>query len=130
MRFTTTRLLISKKTREKLKQRTDGHCWYCGDILSSNLCIDHIVPLSRGGADSEENYRASCRQCNAEKGSKLLYQYRLTFMFKNEFWIAAKALHETRKRQLTEHDEAVIEMIKFLLSKIKPYQFWGEYYGK
>ncbi|MEO6827646.1 MAG: HNH endonuclease [Microbacteriaceae bacterium] len=42
--------------------RRDGHrCGYCGKQAST---IDHIVPRSRGGADSWENLVACCLRCN------------------------------------------------------------------
>lgn len=36
--------------------------------------LDHIVPLSKGGAHSYANTACSCRKCNAEKSDKILGQ--------------------------------------------------------
>ncbi len=42
----------------------DGHkCRVCGD--TANLCIDHIIPKSRGGKDIEDNLQVLCSTCNA-----------------------------------------------------------------
>ncbi len=50
----------------------DGHmCMYCG-VETQDLTRDHLVPRSRGGADSWENVVASCYKCNHRKGSRLL----------------------------------------------------------
>ena len=40
---------------------------YCGKAAST---IDHILPRSRGGADSWENLVACCLRCNNVKGDR------------------------------------------------------------
>ncbi|CAL4860366.1 HNH endonuclease [Microbacterium sp. MM2322] len=48
--------------------RRDGHrCAYCGKSAST---IDHVLPRSRGGADSWENLVAACLRCNNVKGDR------------------------------------------------------------
>ena len=48
--------------------RRDGHrCAYCAGRAST---VDHVVPRSRGGADSWANTVASCGSCNNRKGSR------------------------------------------------------------
>jgi 5-methylcytosine-specific restriction endonuclease McrA len=48
--------------------RRDSHrCGYCG---SSANTIDHVLPRSRGGADSWENLVACCLKCNNIKGDR------------------------------------------------------------
>lgn len=48
--------------------RRDGHrCGYCQSAAST---IDHVVPRSRGGADSWENLVACCLRCNNIKGDR------------------------------------------------------------
>jgi 5-methylcytosine-specific restriction endonuclease McrA len=39
-------------------------CVYCGDPFE---CIEHIVPMSKGGANSADNVAPSCIPCNASK---------------------------------------------------------------
>ncbi len=36
--------------------------------------LDHIIPLSKGGAHSADNTQCACRRCNREKGDKVLGQ--------------------------------------------------------
>src|SRR5579863_5640463 len=50
-------------------------CVYC-DFSGLNdfnswrqLAIDHLIPVSRGGANSEDNKVVSCHRCNTLKGS-------------------------------------------------------------
>lgn len=48
----------------------DGHrCLGCGSV--EGLTLDHIVPWSWGGPDTEENLRVLCRPCNSSKGARL-----------------------------------------------------------
>ncbi len=56
-------------TRRNLFHR-DGHsCQYCG-YAGDQLSVDHVVPRSRGGADSWENVTTACLSCNVRKGNR------------------------------------------------------------
>jgi len=54
----------------------DHRCAYCGRQLEK-LTIDHIVPLSRGGAHTKENVVPACRSCNSSKHNSSLLVYLL-----------------------------------------------------
>lgn len=46
-------------------------CQYCNTPYSkSNLTLDHVLPLSKGGATSWTNIVAACGPCNSRKGNK------------------------------------------------------------
>ena len=48
----------------------------CGKTTKEDeikLQIDHIIPLSKGGTDEEENLQALCHECNLGK-SNFLYK--------------------------------------------------------
>ncbi len=48
----------------------DGHkCLNCGS--EQDLHIDHIIPLSRGGRENEENMQVLCRGCNLRKHNSI-----------------------------------------------------------
>jgi len=48
--------------------RRDGQrCAYCGHSATT---VDHVLPRSRGGADSWENLVACCLHCNNVKGDR------------------------------------------------------------
>ena len=56
-------------TRRNVFHR-DGHsCQYCG-ARGEQLSIDHVVPRSRGGADTWENVTTACLSCNVRKGNR------------------------------------------------------------
>ena len=54
-------------SRRGVLRRDNQRCGYCG---VSATTIDHIVPRSRGGADSWENLVACCLKCNNIKGDR------------------------------------------------------------
>ncbi|MBL0173717.1 MAG: HNH endonuclease [Ignavibacteria bacterium] len=50
--------------------RRDGHrCQYCG-TSTPPITVDHIIPKSRGGADTWENLVAACIRCNNVKDDR------------------------------------------------------------
>lgn len=45
-----------------------GRCHYCGRRTpASELTMDHIVPLARGGRSTKGNVATSCKECNNKK---------------------------------------------------------------
>ncbi len=45
-----------------------GICHYCGaKFLSTELTMDHILPLGRGGKSNKGNIVTSCKPCNTKK---------------------------------------------------------------
>ena len=82
-------------------ERQNGRCAYCGIPMllpphrakprDRRATLDHIVPLVRGGADSEANTVAACLACNNAKGGDMTAQaFRLS-----AFCIARKAFAAT-----------------------------------
>ena len=58
-------------TNPLLFQRDRYLCCYCGSQKRPDLLTrDHIVPVSRGGADSWKNVVTACKPCNQRKGAK------------------------------------------------------------
>ncbi len=55
------------KMREHVMQRDGFACVYCGAV--NGLEVDHVVPLSRGGANTMQNIVVACRSCNATKNA-------------------------------------------------------------
>src|SRR3954469_14221703 len=56
-------------TRRGVLRRDEFRCCYCGKGATT---IDHVLPRSRGGADSWENLVACCLRCNNTKGNRTL----------------------------------------------------------
>lgn len=45
------------------------HCVYCLKPVTRPE-LDHVVPVSRGGADAPRNWAAACKSCNSSKGPR------------------------------------------------------------
>ena len=70
----------------KIFNKTGGRCFYCGVILPPdtdnlddygqavssirNWDIDHVIPVSVGGSNADDNLVPSCKRCNGEKSDK------------------------------------------------------------
>ena len=62
------------KTWKKLTGKETGV--YCGKKLTKrNATLDHIIPLSRGGTNDKSNIVWCCKECNWDKGSKLISEW-------------------------------------------------------
>lgn len=60
----------------QLKASPETKCFYCGVPLFGNaIHIDHIVPLSKGGAHCVSNLCASCPPCNLSKNDKTVDEW-------------------------------------------------------
>jgi hypothetical protein len=68
---------INERKREAIPQevldmvwnRDSGKCVQCGS--QENLEFDHIIPFSKGGANSYRNLQLLCKKCNLEKSNKI-----------------------------------------------------------
>ncbi len=66
-----------KRVRHKLPaviqiavwERDEGRCVQCGSI--ENLEFDHIIPLSKGGANTISNIQILCSKCNLRKSDRI-----------------------------------------------------------
>ncbi len=51
--------------RRKIQQ---GRCYYCGRRFKpSELTMDHLIPLVRGGRSEKPNLVPACKECNTKK---------------------------------------------------------------
>lgn len=81
---------ITKKTREIVYRKFDGHCAYCGcDLKYEDMQVDHYIPVGRNctdrelerylphrGTDDLDNLMPSCRMCNFYKGRDSIEGFR------------------------------------------------------
>lgn len=59
------------RDRERVLRRDDYLCVLCrfAGFVELAVEVDHIVPLSMGGADSDDNKQSLCRTCHRVKSS-------------------------------------------------------------
>ena len=62
--------------RAEIFARYSWRCAYC-DAPAEHL--DHVQPLSRGGADAPRNLLPACASCNLSKSAKTLAEWASTF---------------------------------------------------
>lgn len=84
---------VSKGKRQRIYQRDNYTCWYCGKRLVPSTTsafdsfamqsdrsliptLDHLDPRVRGGYDLDSNLVTACRRCNSRKGKKTVEEYR------------------------------------------------------
>ena len=61
-------------TRRNIFFRDRNRCQYCGKVFpQTELNLDHVVPLSRGGASTWDNVVCACIPCNSRKGNRMLH---------------------------------------------------------
>lgn len=61
--------------RRNIFARDENRCQYCGQHFpTTELSIDHIVPLSRGGQATWANVVCACTGCNKRKGGRLPHE--------------------------------------------------------
>ena len=64
-----------------LFRRDDHRCLYCGGQFSrQELTRDHVMPVSRGGADQWENVVAACKRCNWHKDDRTPEEARMPLL--------------------------------------------------
>lgn len=70
-----------KKEKQKARELRDsvwwrqvlgkGICYHCEQKFQpSELTMDHLIPIVRGGKSDKKNCVPSCKDCNSKKGHK------------------------------------------------------------
>ena len=60
---------ISQDVKDNVWRRDEGKCVECGS--NENLEFDHIIPHSKGGANTYRNIQLLCENCNRSKSNKI-----------------------------------------------------------
>lgn len=64
---------LNRLPRGAIQRAGNLQGWLCvcgANLRASGYHIDHVVPLAKGGAHSEENIQLLCGPCNLKKGTK------------------------------------------------------------
>ena len=61
---------ISSDVKQTVWKRDNGRCVCCNSLI--NLEYDHIIPISKGGSNFENNIQILCYDCNRTKSNKIL----------------------------------------------------------
>ena len=59
---------VPKEVQREVWRRDGGKCIACGS--QERLEFDHIIPISKGGANTARNIQILCEECNRKKSNK------------------------------------------------------------
>jgi HNH endonuclease len=65
---------ISEATQNQVRQRARFLCEYCHTSEQwqyVSFTVDHVIPISKGGANSIDNLALACFHCNRKKSDKV-----------------------------------------------------------
>lgn len=63
---------VDRIDRVIVHSRDHGRCWLCREpVKQTDMHLDHVVPLSKGGTHTYDNVRTSCAACNLRKGARM-----------------------------------------------------------
>ncbi|MBG1259992.1 HNH endonuclease [Nostoc commune] len=65
---------ISESTQNQVRQRAKSLCEYCHASEQwqyVSFTVDHVIPLTKGGANLIDNLALACFHCNRQKSDKL-----------------------------------------------------------
>ena len=60
---------IPQDVKDKVWNRDNGKCIQCGS--NEDLEFDHIIPFSKGGANTYRNLQLLCEECNRSKSDNI-----------------------------------------------------------
>lgn len=72
--------LVEVIDRAAIIARDRSTCYLCSTVVCGRrITLDHVVPLTRGGAHCASNLRVACRSCNSRKYNLTLDEYRARY---------------------------------------------------
>lgn len=84
----------------------DGRCAYCEVALDGSYHVDHMVPLSRGGANDWSNIAIACPRCNWRKNDQTAEEF-------------MNSLDEKTARKLTEAVQDLTKSVNKLKAEME-----------
>jgi len=104
-----------KLCAKTIRERDGNRCQYTGRLLHPDEgSLDHVLPRSRGGADTWENLVWSSKQVNTRKGNRLPHEAGLKLLK------APRAPKELPVSALIRNAHGVAEWKLFLNDKAEP----------
>ena len=61
--------------KKRIALKSDDQCCHCGKkaYFGFEATVDHFIPISKGGNNRDINLIMLCRDCNKNKGNKIVY---------------------------------------------------------
>ena len=127
--------LARREQRERVFKRDGFRCWYCGDSvalsepesgIAASGGVDHLIPSSRGGDDSDENLVACCYSCNSRKATSTREEYRQRLYAAHPLGRAVIALREAVDDREPAEATVLHLMLDWLVRRAPAVLFFGE----
>jgi 5-methylcytosine-specific restriction endonuclease McrA len=99
-------VILASLTPSRITHGVVGPCWYCGDDYAST--VDHLTPLSEGGADEPANVVSCCLRCNGLKGTMTERQFRASHPYGSDE--ARNIAHWMARREAWSVEDAELWM--------------------
>lgn len=61
------RVKLTEAKKRRIAAQQGYLCAYCHRVLPSSWCMDHVIPLHKGGSNSLDNFQVLCGTCHNEK---------------------------------------------------------------
>lgn len=108
-----------KRIMQHIREAQPHICFYCKkSLMESEITIDHMTPLNRGGKTEEGNLVIACEKCNHEKSDMTLEEYAQFTIKKFEVINhVTNEINNIKQQLLTEKDE--LKEIDEELEKLK-----------
>lgn len=75
-------------------------CFYCTIALTfRSRSLEHILPLSKGGTNQQDNLCLTCHDCNAMKGDMTLAEF-VDYIADVGGFVRAKELHHKKRKKV------------------------------
>ncbi len=112
---------ISQKVRFGIFKRDLFVCQYCGKTPPAVVLeVDHIVPVSKGGANDTDNLLTACFDCNRGKGAEVLSVAPETVAAKAEALTEKQAqmrAYNRLRKQAAKMEEASVDEVEELFRR-------------
>ena len=101
--YTSSRIPLSAALWKEVMFLDNFTCVYCG-VRSSDMTVDHFIPVSIGGAEIIQNLVACCSACNTRKGARAPYECGLAPRFGRYAYVVQRAEPE----QVGEYETVIV----------------------
>lgn len=70
-RYERDRSPAARMQRQRIIERDRYRCQRCGTYLTGarDTHVDHVIPLAKGGNETDQNKQTLCATCNQRKGA-------------------------------------------------------------